>query len=479
MKVLIVMSSMDNGYWKKLGKKVGPRSEPLNLLYLATFLNNHAHNVEILDCETEGISFEELEQHIKKGNYNIVGVAMLTPLYSQSVECCKIAKKVNPEIITIVGGSHPTLRPKPTVEDEPSIDIAVFGEAEFTFIELIEAFEKKKKLKDIKGIVYRENNKVLMTEPRENTQNLDVFPIPDRSLINMKLYRPSVSYYKKLPAYTMITTRGCPYRCTFCATAKTGYRMHSIERVVEEMKLLVEEYGAKEILIRDDTFTLNRKRTRELCDAIIASGLHKKVSWDCITRANLVDPELLKKMKEAGCWGMHFGVEGGTQKLIDSIKKDSTLDAIRNAFKWCRELGINTRAYMMLGLPNSTIADDLATIQFAKDIDPDWAQFTITTPYPGTQLHQELVDKNEIQSSDWDTYQSWGGFSEELTLPWVTKGRTSEELKNLQRYALKSFYFRPKVILRKISSIDNLSILRKYALGALALLAGGSGRAPE
>ena len=473
------MPSMDNGYWKKLGKKVGPRSEPLNLLYIATFLNNNNHKAEVLDCETEGISFEELENRIRKGNYDVVGVAMLTPLYSQAVQCCKIAKKVNPNIKTVVGGSHPTLRPKGTVDDEPSIDVAAVGEAEFTFLELLDAFEGKRKLKDVKGIVYRENNKVIMTEHRDNIQDLDVFPIPDRSLINMKLYRPSVSYYKKLPAFTMVTTRGCPYRCTFCATAKTGYRMHSIERVVEEMKSLVEEYGAKEILIRDDTFTLNRKRTRELCDAIIASGLNKKVSWDCITRANLVDPELLQKMKDAGCWGVHFGVEGGTQQLIDSIKKDSTLQTIRNAFKWCRELKMNTRAYMMLGLPGSKYEDDLKTIEFAKEIDPDWAQFTICTPYPGTQLYEELIKDGKLDSKKWDSYQTWGGFSEELTLPWVSEGRTSDELKTLQRKALKSFYFRPKVILRKLTSIDNLPIFRKYILGAFALLAGGSGRPPE
>jgi radical SAM superfamily enzyme YgiQ (UPF0313 family) len=255
--------------------------------------------------------------------------------------------------------------------------------------------------------------------------------------------------------------------------------MHSIERVVEEMKSLVEEYGAKEILIRDDTFTLNRKRTRELCDAIIASGLNKKVSWDCITRANLVDPELLQKMKDAGCWGVHFGVEGGTQQLIDSIKKDSTLQNIRNAFKWCRELKMNTRAYMMLGMPGSKYEDDLKTIEFAKEIDPDWAQFTICTPYPGTQLYEELVKDGKLDSKKWDSYQTWGGFSEELTLPWVSEGRTSDELKTLQRKALKSFYFRPKVILRKLTSVDNLPIFRKYILGAFALLTGGSGRPPE
>ena len=479
MKALLVMPSLDNGYWKKLGKKVGPKSEPLSLLYIATFLNDNGHKAEILDCEAEGISYEDLEQIIKNNNYDVVAVAMLTSMFSQSLEVCKIAKKVNPKIKTVVGGSHASVRPMETAQEQV-IDIVVIGEAEVTFKELLDAFEQNIPLTNVKGICYKENGIVIKNEPKPKIQDLDFFPMPDRKLIKMNLYRPSVSYYKRLPAYTMITTRGCPYRCTFCATANTGYRMHSTQRVVQEMKMLVEEYGAKEILIRDDTFTLSRKRTIELCDAIIKEGLNKKVIWDCITRAGLVDLELLKKMKQAGCCGIHFGVEGGTQKLIDTIHKDATLDQIRNAFKWAREAGLETRGYFMVGLPGAQKEDDMATINFAKELDPDWAQFTVTIPYPGTQLYKEAKEFGTLTSSeaDWDNYQTWGGFSDDQ-LPWTTHGRTSEELKAMQRLALKSFYFRPKVIFRKMKNIDNWPILRKYVLGAAALLAGGSGRQPE
>lgn len=467
MKVLMVMPSMDNGYWKKLGKKVGPKSEPLSLLYIATFLNQKGHKAEVLDCEAEGVSFDELEQHIGRGDYDVVGVAMLTPMYSQALEICKIAKKINPNIKVLVGGSHPSLRPKETVSEEP-IDVATVGEAETTFLELLDAFEKNKSLKDIKGIAFKQNDSVIQTPDREKIQDLDFFPIPDRALINMKLYRPSASYYKQLPAYTMITTRGCPYRCTFCATAKTGYRMHSVPRVIEEMRILVEKYGAKEILIRDDTFSLNRRRTIDLCNAIIRSGLNKKVRWDCITRANLVDLPLLKKMKEAGCWGIHFGVEGGTQNLIDSIKKDTTLEVIKTTFRLCRKVGIETRAYMMLGMPESTREDDMATIKFAKELDPDWAQFTICTPYPGTQMYEELLSSGEVISQDWNNYQTWSGYSEHQ-LVWTPNGRSSEEIKELQKKAMKEFYFRPKIILKKLLNIRDLHILKNYLVGAFAI----------
>src|SRR3989344_177266 len=176
MKILLVMPSVDNGYWKRLGKKVGPRSEPLSLLYIATYLNKHGHTAHVLDCETEGVSFDDLEKKIREGNYEVVGVAMLTAMYSQSVGVCKIAKKVGSRIKVIVGGSHPTLRPKETILEEGCIDIAAVGEAEVTFLEILEAFEGKRGLSSVRGIVYRAGKREMQTEDRDKIQDLDFFP---------------------------------------------------------------------------------------------------------------------------------------------------------------------------------------------------------------------------------------------------------------------------------------------------------------
>ena len=463
------MPSMDNGYWKKLGKKVGPKSEPLSLLYIATYLNKNGHECEVLDCEALGIPVEDLEHKIREGKYDAVGVVLLTMMYSQAQAVCKLVKEVSPKTLTVVGGTHATLRPKMSAED-PHFDMVAKGEAEVTFIEIVEWLEGLRKKVDIKGVAYKEDGEVVFQEEREKIKDLDYFPMPDRGLIDMRQYRPSVSYHKRLPAYTMITTRGCPYRCTFCATAQSGYRMHSVERVIEEMKILVEVYGAKEILLRDDTFTLKRDRTLELCEAIIKEGLHEKMIWDCITRANLVDEELLKKMKEAGCWGIHFGVEGGTQKLMDAVQKDTTLEIVRDAFKWCKELGIETRGYFMVGMPGSKTEDDEVTIAFAKELNPDWAQFTIATPYPGTKLFDEAEKwgKFHTDKNDWDKYLTWSGYSE-MELAWTAHGRTSQEIKDLQKRAMREFYFRPKIIFEKLTDVENIPILKKYVVGALAL----------
>ncbi len=478
MRICLIMPSLTNGYWRTLGKKIGPNSEPLSLVYIATYLNSKGHQVSIIDAIAEDLTEKDVEQRLKEGNYDIVGVTMLTLMYTEALNICKIAKKLNPKTYTIVGGPHPTIAAYATLKNENDIDFAVIGEAEITFLELIESMDGKRKISDVDGIAYKtKSGDIKLTKPREIIEDLDMMPIPDRKLLKMNLYRPSVSYYKRLPAYIILTTRGCPYRCTFCSKVfDKKYRQNSVGRVIEEMEILTNDFGAKEIVFRDDTFTMKWPWVNDFCNKLIEKGLNKKVRWSCMTRVNLVNLELLKLMKKAGCWGIHFGVESGNQRLLDLIKKDATVQQIKDAFKWCKEAKIETRAFMMLGLPTETREESMQTIQFAKDLDPDWAQFTITTPYPGTELYEQANEFGELKSIDWNNYQTWSGFSDH-DLVWVPKGRTSEELKELQRRALREFYFRPNFILKKIIHIDNLEILKKYILGAWAIFTTGQGRA--
>ncbi len=480
MKICLVMPTISNGYWKNLGKKVGPQSEPLSLVYIATYLNSKGHQASIIDALAEDLDEEVIEQRLKDENFDVIGVTMLTLMYSQALNVCKIAKKINPKTYTIIGGPHPTIAASATLQNEKEIDFAVVGEAEFAFAELLEALDGKRSLSSVDGIAYKtQKGEVKLTKPREVIDDLDVLPIPDRSLLKMELYRPSVSYYKKLPAHIILTTRGCPYRCTFCSKVfDKKYRQNSVDYTVKEMKILIEKFGAKEIVFRDDTFTMRFPWIYEFCNKVIEEGLNKKVRWSCMTRVNLVTLDMLNLMKKAGCWGIHFGVESGNQRLLDLIKKDTTVQQIRDTFNWCKQAGIETRAFMMLGLPTETKEESLQTIKFAKELDPDWAQFTITTPYPGTELYNQANEYGDLKSIEWDNYQTWSGFSEH-DLVWVPKGRESGELKAMQRRALREFYFRPKFILKKLFQIDNAEIFRKYILGAWAILTTGEGRAME
>lgn len=475
MKVLLIapfLSSKDTG-WARLGK-IGPKSEPLNLAYLGAALKQHNYQVKILDCEALQYTQTEVEQYLGENSYDVIGVTMLTPTYPQALEVIKTVKRVASQSVLIVGGAHPTILPKETMEHNPEIDYAVIGEGEITIIELLEGIEHKRPLPGIKGIAYRNNeNEVVITPPREFISDLDMVPIPDRSLLPMEIYRPSISYYEKLPAYIILTARGCPYRCTYCSKIfGNHYRHHSVDRIVKEMKILIEQYGAKEILFRDDTFTIDKKFINQLCRRIIEEDLHRKIRWSCMTRVNLIQQDLLKTMKKAGCWGIHYGVESGSQRLLDIIRKGITLDQVRDAFRWTKEAKIKSRAFFMLGLPTETPAESEQTIQFAKELDAHWTQFTITTPYPGTELYYIAKEHGELKSIDWKRYYTWAGFTNQ-DLVYVTSGRTSDELKNTQKRALKEFYFRPKVILRHLFSSNFIHMFKKYLFGALALFSFG------
>jgi radical SAM superfamily enzyme YgiQ (UPF0313 family) len=239
--------------------------------------------------------------------------------------------------------------------------------------------------------------------------------------------------------------------------------------VLKEISILIKEYGAKDIIFRDDTFTLNRKFVVELCNEMVNRGINKKISWSCMSRVNCVSKDLLMLMRKAGCWSMHYGVESGNQRLLDLIKKDITLKQVRDAMRWTREAGIETKAFFMLGLPTETKEETLKTIAFAKEIDPDWAQFTITTPYPGTELYEIAKSNGTLKSFKWEDYQSWSGFRDN-DLVYVPDGWTSDELKAMQPYALRQFYLRPKIILRILFKLKSWSVLKRSMWGALAIL---------
>jgi radical SAM superfamily enzyme YgiQ (UPF0313 family) len=238
---------------------------------------------------------------------------------------------------------------------------------------------------------------------------------------------------------------------------------------LEELELLINKHGAKEVYFLDDLFTLNKEWVNELCNNIIQRKISEKILWSCNTRTNLIDLPTLENMKKAGCWQIHFGIESGSQRLLDLIKKGTTLQQSRDAIKLCRKAGIQTRAYFMLGLPSETKEESLKTIEFAKEIDPDYAKFSLTTPYPGTELFDIVKKEGNLKSESWDLYKTMGGLGSNTERPYVPEGRTSKELNELQKKAHKDFFLRPRIILRFILNIKSIEELKIYAKSALAL----------
>ncbi len=471
MKILLISPPLHSSdrYGKDLGK-VGPTTEPLGLAYLAGALLKSNYQVDLVDCAAIHYGLEDIKKIILNNNYDVVGITILTPSYATVKKVIQLIKKLNKNIKIIVGGVHLTIRPIETLKETKEIDVGVIGEGEKTIVDVMDALQNKKSLNKIKGIVFRNKNKIVVTKPRELEDNIDNLSMPARSLLPMHLYKPAPTYYRKLPSYTMLTSRGCPFRCIYCSKISGRvYRYHSIDRIIEEMKILIKKYKAKEIIFRDDTFTIKRDFVYRLCNKIIEEKLNKKIRWTCMTRVNLVDYNLLKLMKKAGCWSIHYGIESGSQRLIDLIKKDITLEQAKDAIKWTKSAGIETKAFFMIGLPTETKEESLQTINFAKQLNPHMIQLTITVPYPGTGLYELAKNNGTLKSLNWEDYHTWAGWTSR-DLVYIPKGRNQEELKELQKKAMREFYFRPKVIIRLILSIRSLVMLKDYINGALALI---------
>lgn len=472
LKILLINPPFfpEERYGKNL-KHFGALNEPLGLAYLASNLELHNYPVKILDCTALDITLEKISQELKKDRYDIIGLTMLTPMYSRVKETSKIIKEVCPESKIIVGGAHPTTLPKETLEEIKDIDYVCIGEGEHTIVEFVQAIEKKEGLGKVAGLAFRRNGQIILTSARELEKNLDIFPPPARHLLPIEKYKLTASRTKKSSfCPTLIVARGCPFNCSYCShTFGKTFRRHSVKRVIQEIEFLIKQYETSELNLEADNLTIDKEFLYSLCQEMIERKINQKIQWTCESRMDLVNEDLLRKMHEAGCWQISYGVESGVQRLLDLINKEEKLEDMERVFAITKKVGITIRGFFMLGLPTETYQESLQTIEFAKKLDPLWAQFTITTPFPGTPMFEMLKEKGEIRTFDWKYYNTWGGWTEN-EVSFLPKGRTLKELKALQKKALISFYLRPKVFFRFIKNLNSWSAFKKYLRGFFTLL---------
>jgi anaerobic magnesium-protoporphyrin IX monomethyl ester cyclase len=459
----------EDRYGKDLGK-FGPLNEPLGLAYLAANLERGKHEVSILDAPALDLSVTDICRHIEDRQPEVVGVTMLTPMYNRSIEVVRAVKASFPEITMSVGGPHPTIMPRETLIDNEEIDFVVIGEGEVVFLNLIDALDSSRSIDDIPGIGYKKGGAVMINQPPAMIANLDDLPLPARHLLPMHAYHMTKSRTKSEHAFTVSVARGCPFNCAFCCRIfGRKVRHHSVERIVGEIRLLVDEYGAKEINLEADTLTVNKHFITSLCDGLIRSGLPRRITWTCESRIDTVTEDILRKMREAGCWQISYGVETGSQRLLDLIHKDITLEQIEETFEITKQVGISIRAFFMLGIPTETRQESMRTISFAKKLDARWSQFTVCTPFPGTELYDLALRDGGLKSQRWADYKTHGGWTEG-SLAYVPAGRSVEEMKRLQKRAYRAVYLRPRAFFRFIKSIDSMSRIREYLVGFFVLL---------
>ncbi|OGS07091.1 MAG: hypothetical protein A2270_03755 [Elusimicrobia bacterium RIFOXYA12_FULL_51_18] len=460
MKILLVFPPiLGEERYGKLAR-AGSYLPPLGLLYLAGVLEKR-HEVRIIDGSVLDITVEDMGREISSWRPDIVGVSAYTPTFYRALAIARIVKETDPRILTVLGGPHPTACPEETAGDK-NVDVVVSGEGEQTFKELADAVAASADISGIKGLYYKRDGKVFQTPPRERISRLDELPMPARHLLDMRLYKPSVMHYKKMPAFSIMCGRGCPYKCTYCSCSKVfrgGVTLRSPENIIAEIKYLVKEYGAREIMVWDDTFGLAKKWTLTFCELMKPLNL----TWSAWMRVDLVNPEVLGKMAESGCWHISYGVESGNQKVLDTIKKGITIEQIRNAFRWTHQAGMEARGTYILGLPNETRQTMADTVNIAIDTSADYAQFQLLTPYPGTELWDEARNYGEFAIKDFSKYTIWFPV-------FIPKGLTSEGLLKAHRAAYRRFYFRAGYFWQSIKKISDWGDVKRVLTGILSLL---------
>ena len=431
---------------------------PLGIALLAAIIEEMGYFVKIIDCSAENILPEDITWHMK-GEYDFVGISALSQSAPAAYEIARAIKSKNKNITVIIGGVHATAMPE-EVASNPHVDICVRGEGEETIKEIISQVP----LENIRGISYRRNGSVVHNPDQEIIQDLNVYPLPAYHLLPMRSYRSMMGVAIREPSIGLVISRGCPGECEYCFPNSLGrkVRIKSQKKILEEILLLKNNYGVREIDFYDDTFTFFKSAIIEMCNTLID---HKVgMVWSCLTRADFINADTLRLMKKAGCHQIMYGVESGSHKIRKKFKKNLNVD-FKEVFKMTQRIGIQIRATYMIGNYDETYNDVLQTIEFAKYLDSDIAIFNVCTPYPGTALYKRLDREGRIITKAWDQYDF---FNVVFAHPHLTK----EEIINLYKKAYLEFCLRPVVFIRQFVNLFSFTRSRLLFRLGLAFIKG-------
>ncbi|HEY3419003.1 MAG TPA: radical SAM protein [Methanomassiliicoccales archaeon] len=383
-----------------LRERLGLKAPPLNLLYLASSLRQNGFSVKIIDDNVKAMGPEELARNISP-NTRIVGLTAATSTLNSAVHYADAIKSRDEGIVTVLGGPHVSFLPEETLEHGKGIDIAVMGEGEDTVVDLVSTLEKGHDLENVKGIAFKANDKIVVNRPREMRPDIDAFPIPARDLIRLDDYKDPV---KKKPIGTMITSRGCVFGCSYCASSRmmgSRFRARSPTSIVDEMEILI-EMGVEHIEFIDDIFVLNQKRATEIAKEIIRRGLD--IKFTASSRVDTLSTPLLADLKKAGLSSLYLGIESGSQRVLDLMGKGTTLAQVHDAVDKAKEVDLNVLGSFILGYPGETLREMDDTIRLAVRLRLDFAQFSLLTPYPGTPIFESMRSRGLLLTEDYDRF---------------------------------------------------------------------------
>ena len=404
----------------KIRSAISRGTTPLNLVTLAAPLIKAGHKVRIVDMNIVHDPERFLADSVREFHPHFVGITSTTPLIIKTYAIAKLVKDIDEDITVVAGGPHPSALPEEVLA-ESRIDCVVKGEGDSVLKSIIE----KGINSGVPNIFYKQDDIIGQSDLQSDyIKDLDSLPFPAYEILNIKdYYQPRISS-RKAPLAYIETSRGCYGRCIFCNKNINGskLRMKSPKRVVDEMEHML-KLGFKELQIIDDLFTADMGRAFLVCEEIIRRGL--KFSWYPRggSRVDRVSLELLKIMKKAGCYRIPFGVESGSQRLMDLVEKNISREQVENAVKLAKKVGMETECYFMLGLPTETEEEMNESINFAIRLNPDYAKFAVTIPLPGTRMFDMMSEKGQIKTRDWSKY-NFSSSSKEIynhdNLSWKT-----------------------------------------------------------
>ncbi|MBN1671585.1 MAG: cobalamin-dependent protein [Kiritimatiellae bacterium] len=421
--------------------KGGNEMPPLGLAYLAAATRQAGYETAIVDALPLKLTFEQTVDRILSHGPRWVGLTAVTISVHDAARVAAMLKQRDARLVTIIGGPHVTGAPEETMRRFPELDIGVLGEGERTVVDLLQALERGGALREVPGLILREDGGPVRTAKRAFIQDLDTLPYPAWDLLPhlSTHYQPAADSLARLPSTSLVTSRGCSGQCTFCDRGVFGNRCraHSAEYVMGMIHHLRDTYGIRDIHIYEDNFTLFKPRLKAICDRLIEE--RADLSLFCMARVDTVTPEILSLMRRAGFWQIAWGIESGSQAILDGIRKDVTVEQNLRTLQWARDAGIRNQGYFMIGNFGETEASIKETLAFIRKAPLDDFHITFFTPLPGAPAY-ESVSAHGVLEKDWNELS-------EFKPNFVPNGLSAEILEKYHRTAYRQFYLRPRIVL--------------------------------
>jgi anaerobic magnesium-protoporphyrin IX monomethyl ester cyclase len=430
---------------------------PIGLALLAARLRQFGREVAVYDSFIGRGGPEGAAREARTRRPDVVGLPVVTPCAREVFQQAAAVRSASPDSVIVMGNIHADLFAEDILK-QGIADIVVHGEAEDTIVDVDRAVVDKTDYAQIRGISFRRGDQIIRNPDRPQIEDLDTLPFPAWDLFPMEHYGLFKFAQVASPATLICGSRGCPYRCTFCSLHVMGprRRKRSVPNIVDEIEWLHESFGMKQVAFVDPIFPISHKEGMHFADELIRRGLHRKVKWVTETRVDLLDEELLRRSHESGLARIMFGIEVGDDAVLESLKKKFVVNESREAIKLCRKTGVQTVGFFMVGVPGDTPKTIERTIDLARELEPDFAKFTVFVPYPGTDDYKSLKQQGKLQGADdWSRYTSYP--THDNPPVYLPEGMTVDDVIRMHRRAFRRVYARPSTVWRHLVKIRTLS----------------------